>query len=55
MVSSVLMIIVGFIVIIGNWLAGGVSYAPQQTVQYLGYVCGVLLLVGGFICLKRKR
>jgi hypothetical protein len=35
-----------------NAFTAGINTAFQQTVQYLGFVCSSIFLVGGFILLK---
>jgi len=51
MISGVISIILGSILVIMN-LVKGTDTVQQQAVQYLGFVCGSIFLVGGMILLK---
>jgi len=51
MVLGIISIIIGVIWYIYSF-SFNVSSAPQQTVQYLGMVCGSIFIVGGMILLK---
>jgi hypothetical protein len=56
MVLGVISIVLGVIFGISSFVAGfSVGSAPQQTVQYLGYVCFSVFLVGGFILIKMQN
>jgi hypothetical protein len=53
MVLGVISIILGVLFWIISFVRGfSVGSAMQQTVQYLGYVCFSVFLVGGFILIK---
>ena len=41
-------IIIGAVFFLGAIMTS-VNSAPQQTVQYLGFVCGAVFIVGGFL------
>ena len=49
MILGIISIIIGVVWFAVSRWAGNVNYAPQQTVQYLGYVCGSIFIVGGTI------
>ena len=51
MVLGIIGIIVGVIWFLSS-LFSSVESAPQQTVQYLGFVCGSIFIIGGVILLK---
>ena len=51
MVSGIIGIIIGVIWLLSS-LFSKVESAPQQTIQYLGFVCGSIFLIGGMILLK---
>jgi hypothetical protein len=53
MALGVISIILGVVFGIISFAKGfSVASASQQTVQYLGYVCSSIFLVGGFILIK---
>jgi hypothetical protein len=53
MLLGVISIILGVVFGIISFATGfSVASAPQQTVQYLGYVCSSIFLVGGFILIR---
>jgi predicted tellurium resistance membrane protein TerC len=54
MVSGVISAIIGAIIFIIS-LTVSVSSALQQQVQYLGYVCASIFIVGGFIMITIKK
>jgi len=49
MILGIISIIIGCIWYIRALWADNVNFAPQQTVQYLGFVCGSIFIVGGMI------
>jgi len=51
MVIGIIGIIIGSIWFLIS-LFNNPESAPQQTVQYLGFVCGSIFLIGGIILLK---
>jgi hypothetical protein len=51
MVSGVISIIIG-VIFGGNSFLISPSSAPQQTVQYLGFVCAAIFIVGGLILIR---
>ena len=51
MVLGIIGIIIGAIWFISS-LTFNVESAPQQTVQYLGFICGSIFVIGGVILLK---
>jgi len=51
MVIGIIGIVIGVVWYLHSF-AFSVGSAPQQTVQYLGFVCGSIFLVGGMILLK---
>ena len=54
MVFGIIGIAIGAIWYIYSF-AFSVDSAPQQTVQYLGFVCGSIFLVGGMLLLKLEK
>ena len=50
-VVGIIGIVIGAIWFISSF-AVDIQSAPQQTVQYLGFVCGSIFLFGGIILLK---
>jgi glucan phosphoethanolaminetransferase (alkaline phosphatase superfamily) len=54
MVFGIISIIIGAILFIAN-LFIDTNSAVQQTVQYLGYVCSSVFIVGGFIIISIKQ
>ena len=54
MISGIILIFMGIIWFVHSFNMGGVNSAVQQTVQYLGYVCGSIFFVGGIILLNIK-
>jgi len=54
MALGVISIIIG-IVIFGINFFTGTNSAVQQTVQYLGFVCASIFVVGGFIIITVKK
>ena len=54
MILAIICIFIGAIFAINSMLIG-VSSAAQQTVQYLGFVCSSVFIVGGFILLKLNK
>ena len=51
MILGVISLIIGIIIFIYH-ISINVSSAPQQTVQYLGFVCASIFLMGGIILIK---
>jgi hypothetical protein len=51
MIIGIIGIVIGVIWYLHSF-AFSVGSAPQQTVQYLGFVCGSIFIVGGMILLK---
>ena len=54
MVFGIIGIVIGVIWYIYSFTLG-VDSAPQQTVQYLGFVCGSIFLIGGMLLLKLEK
>ena len=54
MILGIVGIIIGAIWYIHSFMFN-VDSAPQQTVQYLGFVCGSIFIVGGMILLKLQN
>ena len=51
MVVEIILIIIG-VIVIGYHFLIDTNTAFQQTVQYLGFICGSIFLIGGLILLK---
>lgn len=51
MVMGIIILAIGCLVFLVSFLMEPLN-APQQTVQYLSYVCSTLLFCTGFICIK---
>lgn len=51
---SIVFIIVGAL-FFGNGLISAPSTAPQQTVQYLGFICAAIFICAGVILIQLKN
>jgi predicted RNA-binding Zn-ribbon protein involved in translation (DUF1610 family) len=54
MILGVISAIIGAIIFIVT-LTNDISTVQQQTVQYLGFVCASIFIVGGFIMITIKK
>jgi len=54
MIIGIICIVIGVIWFISSFMVDP-SSAPQQTVQYLGFVCGSIFVIGGVILLKLNK